>query len=127
VSSRARKLRFRRNRRVCTRRDIRRVFGSRCIAADDRFVVHVGANDGRPMRLAVVVGRQFGPAVRRNRFRRVVREAFRINQQAWPDGYDIVVRPQKGLVGGVGLQDAAQSLARLIPSAVARLTKRRNS
>ena len=87
-------------------------------------MVHIGANGGRPMRIAVVVGRQFGTAVRRNRFRRVVREAFRICQQAWPDGYDIIVRPQQDLVGPLRLQEAARSLARLIPSAVSRLEKR---
>lgn len=77
------------------------------------------------MRLGVVVGRRFGTAVRRNRFRRVVREAFRLSQHQWPAGYDIVVRPKTPGCEPT-FQDLARSLAKLIPAAVTSLARRKD-
>ncbi len=77
------------------------------------------------MRLGVVVGRRYGTAVRRNRFKRLVREAFRQGQRQWPAGYDIVVRPKPN--GGEPVfDDVARSLAELIPAAVGSLARRRH-
>jgi ribonuclease P protein component len=59
--------------------------------------------DGRA-RLGLSVPRGYGDAVARNRFRRLVREAFRRCSAAWP-AYDLLVSPRRGLVtptlGGV--------------------------
>ncbi len=46
-----------------------------------------------PVRLAVVVRKKHGKAVRRNRIRRIVREFFRLNQHDLPPGdYVVIVR-----------------------------------
>jgi len=71
------------------------------------------------MRIGIVVGRRFGRAVRRNRFKRLVREAFRLRQAEWPDGFDVVVRPQPG-AAEAGLAQIDASLAELIPAAIRR-------
>jgi ribonuclease P protein component len=119
----ARTLRFRRDRRLKTRRAFGRVFATRCAASDDCIIVHIGRNDGEPMRLGVVVNRHFGKAVRRNRFKRLVREAFRLNQRLWPAGYDIVVRPRPDAREPT-LEHVTGSLGRLIALAVSRLEER---
>jgi ribonuclease P protein component len=49
-----------------------------------------------PARLGVVASKKVGPAVVRNRAKRLVREAFRKNPDAFPDGLDVVVIVRPG-------------------------------
>jgi ribonuclease P protein component len=48
-------------------------------------------------RLGVTVTRKSGKAVVRNRFKRLLREAFRLDQALLPPGYDLVVVPKRGV------------------------------
>lgn len=60
---------------------------------------------GRPgtaaPRLGVVASRKVGPAVARNRAKRLVREVFRLHPEVFPAGLDVVVvvRPGTHLLG----------------------------
>jgi ribonuclease P protein component len=56
-------------------------------------------NDRRDTRLGLAVSTRVGPAVRRNRIKRLLREAFRLDQHDLPRGYDVVVsvRPHDAL------------------------------
>lgn len=51
------------------------------------------ARPGQPTRLGLAVSRRAGNAVRRNRIKRIVREAFRQAWDALPPGLDLVVSP----------------------------------
>lgn len=71
-------------------------FALKASAADDRLVVYAAPNGLPHARLGIRVGRKFGNAVRRNRFKRLVREAFRLGKAAFPAGLDVVVVPRTG-------------------------------
>jgi ribonuclease P protein component len=47
-------------------------------------------------RLGVVASRKVGPAVARNRAKRLVREAFRLHPEVFPAGLDVVVIVRPG-------------------------------
>ncbi len=55
--------------------------------------------DFPPVRLAVVVRKKIGKAVKRNRIRRIVKEFFRINQYSLPRGdYVVIVKAMPQLL-----------------------------
>jgi ribonuclease P protein component len=59
-------------------------------------------NDRGRLHLGIIIGRKVGTAARRNRIKRLLREAFRVHQHDLPDGagYDVViaVRPHEPLI-----------------------------
>jgi len=85
---------FRRKQRLRLRDDFRRVFRTACSVADRRLVVYVAANDVGCTRLGTSVGKRIGPAVKRNRVKRLIREAFRLLQYELPSGLDLLVIPR---------------------------------
>ena len=62
------------------------------------FVRRGSSSDGP--RLGLSLPKRVGNAVTRNRIRRCLREAFRVQQQDWAEGVDVVVnvRPHQPLV-----------------------------
>jgi RNase P protein component len=67
-------------------------------------------NDLGRRRLGLSVGKKLGGAVVRNRYKRVLREAFRLSQHELPEGYDYILIPRKVLWGGK-TEGAAQKRA----------------
>ena len=61
------------------------------------ITVFLWPNSLRRGRLGIAARRKFGGAVQRNRAKRLIREAFRLNKIA--EGYDIVVVPARELLG----------------------------
>ncbi len=85
-----------RERRLSGRRSFADVFRARCSASDRRLVVYVLPNRLDHTRLGISVGRRYGSAVRRNRIKRHLREAFRLEADSIPTGFDVVCVPRKG-------------------------------
>ncbi len=48
-------------------------------------------------RMGLVFSRKMGNAVRRNRWKRLLREAYRLRRLQLPEGMDMVVIPRKGV------------------------------
>ncbi len=94
------------------------MFEGRVRAADGYLTVFVCPNGLDHPRLGIPVGRKFGNAIRRNRVKRLIREAFRIEQGALPSGFDLVCFPRPGRLGEVG--QYRKSLCRLADGAVKR-------
>ena len=82
--------------RLLRRPEFRRVFDLGRSSSDGRLVVYARPRDEPgPSRLGLVVGRKFGPAHRRNLFKRRVRHAFRTQKGALPESHDLIVLPGK--------------------------------
>jgi ribonuclease P protein component len=79
---------------VRQRNDFQRVFRDRCSAADASIIVFGRRNDLGYSRLGLSVSRRVGGAVVRNRWKRLLREAFRLNRSELPAGIDFVVVPR---------------------------------
>jgi ribonuclease P protein component len=77
--------------------------------ARDVIIWSLNRPEAGPARLAVVVSKKLGGAVRRNRLKRLVREAFRLNQGRLIQGVDMAVYPRPGCPWKV-LKDAEKSL-----------------
>jgi ribonuclease P protein component len=75
--------------------DFKLVYDRRRSAADEWIIVYVRENGLPHLRLGMSVSRKFGSAVKRNRVRRLYREAFRLTKHAMPVGLDIVVIPRR--------------------------------
>ena len=79
-----------RSERLRTSRDIRELF-SHAPRVDARgFKLLYRANGGSATRFAVVIARGCGGAVRRNREKRLTREAYRALKESIPAGRDIL-------------------------------------
>jgi len=77
--------------RICRREDFDRAFARRVFAGRGVLIVY-GCENGLPHpRLGVAVGKRLGGAVVRNRWKRLVREAFRQTRAQLPAGVDFVV------------------------------------
>lgn len=73
-----------------------RVYRGNIHAADGTLVLLAWKNGTPRCRLGLSISRRVGNAVVRNRWKRLIREAFRHQQAKLPPGLDIVVRPRRG-------------------------------
>jgi ribonuclease P protein component len=88
--------RFRKWERLNRQTDFDRVHASDVFAADEVLVMRGCANQLDYARIGISISRKAGGAVIRNRWKRLIREAFRLDRPTIPGGLDFVVRPRRG-------------------------------
>lgn len=86
---------FSRRMRLTSSRQFDEVYHSGQKRHTEQLIVHALPNDLGYPRLGLSVSRQVGNSARRNRIKRLLREAFRLMQSDLPWGYDLVITVKK--------------------------------
>ena len=109
---------FPRELRLRSNSEFRRVFAGRSSVANESIVVYALPNELGRARLGVCVSRKHGNAVLRNRWKRLIREAFRLSQDVVPCGFDYVVLPRQGA------QPVSDAVFESVPNLTVRAARR---
>ena len=98
--------------RLRTHAEFQRVYHRHCSIADKRIIVYGCVNELGHPRLGLSVSRKVGNAVLRNRWKRLLREAFRLRVRNLSAGIDLVVIPRRDVTPTfAGLLDSLPALA----------------
>ena len=88
--------RFPKTVRLVSQLDFDRVFNDGLVASDSVLVVHAVRGKQPWARLGLSVSKRVGNSPTRNRWKRLIRESFRLQKAQLPLNIDIVVRPKRG-------------------------------
>jgi ribonuclease P protein component len=110
---------FRKSQRVVRSQDFTRAMRRGQCAADATLVLFaLPTPDSQASKLGVTIPKKAGNAVVRNRWKRLIRESFRTQQDQIPAGYHFVIRPKKG--AEPIWSEIKKSVPRLAKKAIAR-------
>ncbi len=90
--------RFPKTVRLVSQLDFDRVFRDGIVASDSVLVLHAVRGKQPWTRIGLSVSKRVGNSPTRNRWKRLIRESFRLQKNEIPLNIDLVVRPKRGAV-----------------------------
>ena len=76
------------SKRLITSSQFKAVLSRKLSFSDGLLIMYIAENGCKIARLGIAVNKSIGSSVVRNRFKRLIREAFRQNQHNIPQGFD---------------------------------------
>lgn len=96
------------------RRDFKRVFDEGISFAGNYVVVYIIYNNENFLRVGIPVSKKMGFAVKRNRIKRLIKEAFRYSDNVPSEGYDIVLLPRSSMKKDIKCQVVLEDISKVM-------------
>ncbi len=106
-----------RDERLRGKKSVSRLFDEGSGAGAGKVAVRALANGGEKTRVAAVAGKALGGAVKRNRLRRRLRAAYRLQKERLPAGWDLALVARPGLLEAKW-RDVMRNVAEAVERAV---------
>jgi ribonuclease P protein component len=110
---------FGKHEHLLTPAEFQRVYDRRRSVSDDRLILYACENDLPHSRIGLSVSKKFGSAVRRNRLKRLFREAYRLCKAELPTNLDLILIPRSSTEPT--LESLQQSVRKLVKQAAKKL------
>lgn len=114
-----RRYRFTKRQKLRKPVEFRLVYEGKVRAGDEHLLVFAQRNSRGVTRIGLSVSKKNGGAVKRNRLKRLLREAFRLDRHQLPIGLDLILIPRPG--SNATLADYRRSLAGCVRRVAKRL------
>lgn len=106
--------RFTKAERLTKKKEFERVFSEGKVFKDTKIVFYIIANDCQYSRIGLVVSKKVGNAVQRNRVKRLLREAYRLNKHLLTANVDIIAIPRRPFTSNLKLPDIENEFKKLL-------------
>ncbi|HHT9106759.1 MAG TPA: ribonuclease P protein component [Candidatus Wujingus californicus] len=106
--------RFTKTEHLTKKKEFEKVFNEGKEFKSNRIIFYVAANNFQHSRLGLVVSKKMGNAVRRNRIKRLFREAYRLNKHLLTAHVDIVAIPKYIFSPELKLYDIEEEFKKLL-------------